>query len=246
MTDATKKASTKVFDISPKPTATPTSRPVITSHGPLMKDPTLVEASGDSDPELEKPETGNLLPKKEIKIEPPKEVEEQEPPKEEKIEPAAEADNKEPDSEPKAEESEGVKVEVKTIPKDEPKAESQPSTTPPQPITAKEEKKVPEEEAKVEIKTDTTPTSANEERKQEDAAAAAALAHAQHINELVTNKKYFLPINQVEKKKNRRVVVVGIILCVILAIAWVDVALDAGIISNTYHLPHTHFFAVKP
>lgn len=65
------------------------------------------------------------------------------------------------------------------------------------------------------------------------------------IDQLVGTGKYFLPINAVEKRKNRRVVLAGIVLCVLLAVVWYDVALDAGIVSNILKLPHTHFFELK-
>ncbi len=76
-------------------------------------------------------------------------------------------------------------------------------------------------------------------------AAQAAAEKAALISGLVDSGKYFLPINKVEERKSQRFVIAGIIIAIILAIVWLDVALDAGLISNTYHLPHTSFFAQK-
>lgn len=47
---------------------------------------------------------------------------------------------------------------------------------------------------------------------------------------LVDSKKYFLPINTVEKRRTKRFVAVGAGISILLVIIWVDVALDAGLI----------------
>ncbi len=79
---------------------------------------------------------------------------------------------------------------------------------------------------------------------QEKVDGAAAEKEAS-INALVQSGQYFLTINQVEERKNRRLVVFGLLIAVLLALVWLDVAMDAGLIRNTYHLPHTNFFALK-
>ena len=121
------------------------------------------------------------------------------------------------------------------------------------------EEKKPEEEAatKEETAADTAETAEadksdtaeeNEEAKpkpEDKAKAEAEAKHREEVVSLISSQKYFLPINQVEKRKNRRMVILGGLVCVILALAWVDVAIDAGIITNTFNLPHTHFFALK-
>lgn len=65
------------------------------------------------------------------------------------------------------------------------------------------------------------------------------------IDQLVSSGRYSLPINSVEKRKNRRLVIAGIVLCLLLMVVWYDVALDAGIVSNVLKLPHTRFFELK-
>ena len=237
----TKNPSNKVFDIASSPKATPTSRPLIVGHGPMVQDPTIVNTEDSS--EGEKVEVKTLSPKHEIQIKPLNDI---------KSEPAAD------DPSLNKEESEEAHM---TSTKTDPTVTSSstavdkptPSNTEEQPPKEQEQNPAPEqpvtdaiEPAKTLGSKQSDIDSVNEQKKQEEAAAAAALEHSKHISELVTSQKYFLPINQVEKKRNRQVVFLGVIICVILAIAWIDVALDAGIISNSFHLPHTHFFALKP
>jgi hypothetical protein len=64
-----------------------------------------------------------------------------------------------------------------------------------------------------------------------------------HIEKLIEDKTYFLPINSVEKRRARRFVVLGILLSLVLVVAWVDVALDAGLIKLGNVKPVTHFFS---
>lgn len=81
---------------------------------------------------------------------------------------------------------------------------------------------------------------ANEQRKAE----LKVRQYQEQIDALVSSKKFYLPINS-QEKRNNLVVLIGLVICILLAIAWVDVALDSGLISNSYHLPHTHFFSLK-
>ena len=73
----------------------------------------------------------------------------------------------------------------------------------------------------------------------------ASLAKQAHLNELIASKKFFLPINGKEKSKNKKTILIGLLICLVLIIAWVDVDLDAGLIANTYNLPHPHFFTLN-
>lgn len=63
------------------------------------------------------------------------------------------------------------------------------------------------------------------------------------LQQLVDSKKYFLPINAVEHRRSKHVVIAGIVLSVLLAVAWADIALDAGIIHGGGIKPVTHFFS---
>ncbi len=63
------------------------------------------------------------------------------------------------------------------------------------------------------------------------------------IDKLTDSKKYYLPINAVEKRRSRRFVILGIILSLLLIVAWADIALDAGLIHLGGIKPLTHFFS---
>jgi hypothetical protein len=75
----------------------------------------------------------------------------------------------------------------------------------------------------------------------DEAKAAEAAKHQAAVDKLADSKQYYLPINTVEKRRSRRFVLLGVLLSLVLLIAWGDVAIDAGLI-NSNGLPHTHFF----
>lgn len=63
------------------------------------------------------------------------------------------------------------------------------------------------------------------------------------IRKLIESKKYFLPLNAVEHRRSARFAAVGVILALVLAAAWVNVALDAGLIHIDGIKPVTHLFS---
>jgi hypothetical protein len=63
------------------------------------------------------------------------------------------------------------------------------------------------------------------------------------LEKLVESKQYFLPINALEKRRTKRFVVLGVVLALVLAAAWADIALDAGLITIHGIKPVTHFFS---
>ena len=72
------------------------------------------------------------------------------------------------------------------------------------------------------------------------------LAETQHdkaVEKLIDSKQYYLPVNSVEKRRTKRVILIGIILSIVLALAWVDIALDAGLITIDGVQPITHLFS---
>jgi hypothetical protein len=77
----------------------------------------------------------------------------------------------------------------------------------------------------------------------EEAEAAKQAEADAKIRKLVDSKKYFLPINAVEQRRSARIAAVGAVLAIILAVAWVDVALDAGLIHLGNIKPVTHLFS---
>ena len=78
---------------------------------------------------------------------------------------------------------------------------------------------------------------------EEEAEASRKAERDANLQKIVDNKTYFLPINAVEKRKTKRIIVLGIVLSLVLAVAWVDVALDAGLIEIGGVKPVTHFFS---
>ena len=67
--------------------------------------------------------------------------------------------------------------------------------------------------------------------------------YAKNIQKLVTEKRYFLPINTQEKRRTRHFIILGVVLILLLAAAWADIALDAGLIHLDGVRPLTHLFS---
>lgn len=63
------------------------------------------------------------------------------------------------------------------------------------------------------------------------------------VAELIDSGKYYLPINSVEKKRAKRVAIVGVLFILLLGAAWFIVALDAGLIQIDGIEPVTQFFS---
>lgn len=80
-------------------------------------------------------------------------------------------------------------------------------------------------------------------KSENDAASAAETAQDAKLQQIIDSKKYFLPINAVEHRRSKRVVVVGVVLALVLVVAWVDIALDASLIDVGGVKPVTHFFS---
>jgi len=68
-------------------------------------------------------------------------------------------------------------------------------------------------------------------------------AYDENIQKLVTEKRYFLPINSQEKRRTKRFIILGVVLILLLAVAWTDIALDAGLIHLHGIKPLTHLFS---
>jgi len=79
--------------------------------------------------------------------------------------------------------------------------------------------------------------------KPEPSKTAEQTKQAVGVQKLIDSKKYELPINAVEKRKTKRFMVLGILLAVLLTLAWIDIAADAGLIQIDGFKPVTHFFS---
>lgn len=78
----------------------------------------------------------------------------------------------------------------------------------------------------------------------DDLANSKAAAEASLIEKLVAARTYVLPINMVQRRRSQQAAVLGLVLIIFLAFAWLDLATDVGLIKVPY-LPVTHFFSHK-
>ncbi len=126
--------------------------------------------------------------------------------------------------------TEDTKIEVSEVPK--PKEES--------PAPDKEtEPDLPEiAESSSEGATSPQDVEAKVAKESEDAAKQDA-----ELQGLVDSKKYFLPINTVQKRRTKRFVTVGVGITILLALIWVNIALDAGLIHIGELKALTHIFS---
>lgn len=209
------KASKKGIDVTDAKVTDPSSRAIIVGSGQLMENPTLTEDNEDS----EVSEKQKTLPQHEIRIEPISNEEDIKP----EVKDELPKEEKIPTEVEKPNE-----VAVNDDQNTRPAEEKQSSSAPPSQSEASDE------------------TSEEVPDKQQQAQAdAAILERLEKVGQMITSEKYFLPINMVERRRDKKIVTIGIVIALILILAWVDVALDAGLIHNFLHLPHTHFFALK-
>lgn len=239
------------------------SKSVIVTNRPILKDPMVVpeDDSVKTDSEPKKMGQGSVAAKADVD-----KTGEELPEGKTIAQLAEEASSRaKAKTEPEPEEAE-EKAEVK----DETKTDSKPARATGEkvltPLQAKEEK---EEKADKDLPTDKKPALTADETdkadetaepgkagdtdtddkpakkgsKTEEAPDAKTKKHEAMVQELVENKQYFLPINSVEKRRSKRFVILGILLSVVLALAWVNIALDAGLIEINGLKPVTHFFS---
>jgi len=77
------------------------------------------------------------------------------------------------------------------------------------------------------------------------AAEKSAQEREAKLQEMIEDEQYFLPINAAQERRSRRVAIIGLVVIVVLALAWYNVALDAGLLPNQFDVPHTSFFTIK-
>ena len=75
--------------------------------------------------------------------------------------------------------------------------------------------------------------------KEADALAQRRVA----LDALIVSQKYYLPVDTVERKKARRVILAGAVVIILLGVTWADVSLDAGIVHLGGLKAPTHFFS---
>lgn len=249
-----KNPSKKHFDIARpgKSAASPTSRPVIVSNRPILKDPMVTDSIPGSDMQFSSEPARRIsikpLAEKEEKAEDSKKADNAPEPKPasdsvvppEPVQDVDAADNKEEATEPE-EKKPAKKTDTDTdLEKAEPQEDSK------EEVSAEPESK-DEDEQSDETGEDTEETNETDARTQGDQTSeeeeAELAAHKAEIEKLIVSREYFLPINSVSKRRTKHHVILGVLLIILLALAWTDIALDAGLIQINNIKPVTHFFS---
>ena len=218
-----------MHDVLPAGNTTPseTSRPVILPHKPMMKDPMMVDTESKLKNVSEAPETPEVSEGLETKNE-PKDV--------------ADAD---------ASSVTAIKVQVGgmkelTPTKDAQKSEDAEDKT--EEVTAEPEAESPaKEESKEDVPSkdfdESEPADIIMDPDAETKEAEEALAKEEAIQKMVDSREFYLPINAIEQKRTQRFIALGIVLSIVLVLAWIDISLDAGLVHLGSIKPVTHFFS---
>ena len=197
----------------------PTSKQIIVNHLPVISDPMVLNK--DDNYETASGSVKSKTPTSDM-------TESDKPKVREKAEATIEPDANAPSAKD---------VEEKTSDEPEPK-EAEPKD---------DAKSTSKDEPEDKTSSDKPADEASPETQNPDVAAQAEqdklAKHEAEIQKLVDDKKYFLQINTIERRRSRQVVVIGVLLSLVLALLWVDVALDAGLIKINGVKPVTHFFS---
>jgi len=199
-----------ISDVSNPGDSTPseTSRPIIVSNRPMLKDPMMVGGKPK-----EKPAVDPQIPE----------------------------EDEEHDKAPT-----GDKIEVKEVDvqPDTPKEDAKPAEEKPVTTEAPEAEAEKPKDDKDKTETPVTDADGNEitNPDAEIKKAEEAAARDEAMQKMVDSKQFFLPINALEQRRTHRFIVLGIALSIVLALAWLDIALDAGLIHLGGIKAVTHFF----
>ncbi len=210
MAESKKPAAPKhIIDVTHADKTAPsdTSRPVIVTNRPILKDPMMSETS--SDPELSPPAAAT---------------------------PATEEGSDKPKTL-----SFGEKVVAPTAANEtEIPAKSAPATKPaaseaqPADASANTDAETPPDTSRGALSKDPAAS--------DDIEASQQAEHEAEVQKLIESKQYYLPIETTEHRRSRRFVALGVVLSLVLAVAWGDIALDANLIQLHGVKPLTHFF----
>lgn len=208
------KSEGAVFDVSKPGKSVPSSsaKPIIVTNRPVLKDPMMIDE--DDTTTSAPPVKSPSLPSTKVKIAPL---------------------------------SLSSKPEVEEKPASAPTEDVETTSAEPEKAEAsqpKEEKAAEEPDvlAATDSSQGTLAENAAKKADDEDAELEKEAKRADELEKLAESRKYYLPINQVEKRRTKRYVAFGIVFIIILGLAWADVALDAGIITISGVKAPTHFF----
>jgi hypothetical protein len=126
-----------------------------------------------------------------------------------------------------------------------PKTESAPSTTesaaqPPEPA-ADTTQEPAAAEASEDVAADSEPTKTSPHIKK----AVEDAKREQELQQYIDNRKFFVPINAVARKRSLKVSITLIALELLLGILLLNLMLDAGLIQLLEKIPHTHLFDLQ-
>lgn len=205
----------KVFDIASPGKSMPSAsaRPVIVTHKPNVSDP-MVSPANQKPKEEESPETPSAGEGAEMVMSAPKKN---------RIEPLH-TDIKPDSSEVSADEEE---KEKETPPDNEPTPTEVPTSDTQRDASQPDEDEASEEIADVASEVTTKKQAQSEAAKQE----AEATKRQAEIESLINNKQFFVPINAVQKRRSKKLVVFLFIVVVFLVgilIAWDAEIIDLG------------------
>jgi len=131
--------------------------------------------------------------------------------------------------------TEGTEV-AQVVEEDAPKPDSAPVESIPSKEIDKEE--VPSKDFE-DIESGDTIADPDEEVKK----AEEDLAKDEAMQKMVDSKQFYLPINAIEQRRTQRFIALGVVFSIILALAWLDISLDAGLINLGGIKSVTHFFS---
>jgi hypothetical protein len=253
MADTKKPAASKtktIIDVAHPGKSAPAgnSKSVIISNRPILKDPMVVDEAPVSVEDVAKSPTDTITkrsgppPLDVLHEEAKKSTETVELSKSATIaELAAVAAAKKPETS-----SEEPKPDKPAETEPEDKAEAEPEKPEPKTDDKSEDDESKGDEAdkdKTDDDSEEASSSKQDDSKKETAEAVEQAKQRAAIEKLADSKKYYLPINTVEKRRSRRFVVLGVVLSLLLIVAWADIALDAGLIHVSNIKAPTHFFS---
>lgn len=240
MAESKKAASKRIIDVqhADKAPAQDNSKPVIVTNRPILQDPMVVDKTTEEEPVAKttggttiQPLTAPEVPGTKSKS---------------KTEEPAEASGK-PEQNQEAEQAQTEEPapqvdETKTLA--ELDAEAKNKVSKPEPAPQENEPAESEDDKKADDAADSSVGQKTDDQvtQDEELEAAEQARKDEELQKLAESKKYFLPINTVEKRRCKQVVIAGVVLSLILIVAWLDIALDAGLIQLGGVKAVTNFF----
>lgn len=275
MTDSPKKDKSKdpkVFDVAKpgKSAPAPTSKPIIITNRPVLKDPMMSEGSDqspDEQPTAPPPVSPASSRVKIVPLSSQDDAPASETPPAETEEKAAETPDVKPEAAPSetAEEPTSEPTDQPATAAETPAAEgtADPEESPGEGASmtgadASEAVAGPTEGSDEAAQAADSPTATDasaesaekaatdkekEASKEEDEAARKEAARAEELRKLAESHRYYLPIDEVEKR--HRIYAWSVLLVLVLGAVWLDIVLDAGIMKLGNIKAPTHFFSVQ-